>query len=351
MEDLADGASASPATQRVWQAHPSPYGVPFYYNPATKESRWTIPTGPLDRIIPAGKMEMKEAPKEAEKKQGDEGEEGAGQLEHADTAETAEAGEVCSLSSSSSSDESHPEGMQTLTAQERAHLKVEEFTKMLQEKKLTTSDRFESWLPRLTADPRFTAVPKSQRKPLFQKILHKMTSEKRHVDAAARRHNRTALEELLKTAEANGLLDKVQASEEAIAKISASNLGQDACWQNAPLAERAHMVEAAVATLMQKRTAAGQLALREFRTLLQEKIFQPPDDSTELPSFEDVKQRLRHELRWKSLASKTLRQQVYNQMWQECSSRLAASRKAKADEEDDAKFAVLSLCRLDVLFV
>jgi hypothetical protein len=41
-----------PSIQQVWEVHPSPYGVPYYYNPKTKESRWTVPTGPLDRVVP-----------------------------------------------------------------------------------------------------------------------------------------------------------------------------------------------------------------------------------------------------------------------------------------------------------
>ena len=53
-----------------WEVHPSPYGVPYYYNPKTKESRWTVPTGPLDRILPP--ESKKPEPKEEEAKPAEE---------------------------------------------------------------------------------------------------------------------------------------------------------------------------------------------------------------------------------------------------------------------------------------
>lgn len=40
------------ASRQVWEVHPSPYGVPYYYNAKTKESRWSVPTGPLDIVVP-----------------------------------------------------------------------------------------------------------------------------------------------------------------------------------------------------------------------------------------------------------------------------------------------------------
>lgn len=54
--------------KRIWEAHPSPYGVPYYYNPQTKESRWSLPTGPLDLVVP---VEAQAAPtkKNAKKKE------------------------------------------------------------------------------------------------------------------------------------------------------------------------------------------------------------------------------------------------------------------------------------------
>ena len=45
--------------QQLWEVHPSPYGVPYYYNPKTKESRWTVPTGPLDRVVPKKEVSQK----------------------------------------------------------------------------------------------------------------------------------------------------------------------------------------------------------------------------------------------------------------------------------------------------
>merc|ERR1712232_691828 len=42
-----------------WEAFKSPQGSLYYYNPATKESRWHLPTGPFDVIVPAGTVEAR----------------------------------------------------------------------------------------------------------------------------------------------------------------------------------------------------------------------------------------------------------------------------------------------------
>ena len=329
--------SIDPASSKLWEAHPSPYGVPYYYNPVTKESRWTIPTGPLDRVVPAGSQgsQGKEVvPKSA-------GPPDAAQAEAVAPSQPPQPAEsVCSVSSCSSgsdSETSQTQTAQTLTAQERAQLKVQQFTQMLEELKVPASDRFETWLPRLAADLRFTAVPKAQRKPLFQKVLQRMAAGKREVEASTRRHNRQALEELLSAAESQGILDKATTAEEAIAKISANDLGQNPCWKTTPLTEKSRMTEVLLRSISQKKALAEEQSARDFRALLHETFFKDPDG--ELPTFEEARKMLRYETRWKALTSRTLREGVYNEMSNDRSLKLTAARKAKADEEDDAGLA------------
>ena len=335
---------AVPASVKVWEAHPSPYGVPYYYNPATKESRWTIPTGPLDRVIPARGTGEKELAKRGEKEaQASEVfEEESRQQRH----KLDKQAEVCSVSSSFSSGCSGESGSeddkQILTAKERAQQKVQQFTQLLQDRKVPSGDLFETWLPRLASDPRFIAVPKTQRKPLFQKVLQRMAAEQRGLESSARRHNRQAFEDLLSAAESHGMLDKVKTAEEAIAQISASHLSGEPSWQNTSMADKTRLIEALVKSITQKKAIAEERSVRDFRALLQEMLCKNAE-GTDLPSFEHARQLLRHQPRWKALASKALRQRVYNEMSRDHYMKWVAARKSKADEEDDARLLSIVL--------
>ena len=121
--------------RQVWEAHASPYGVPYYYNPKTKESRWSVPTGPLDVVVPAAckepktiktqsaKASSKAATKLATKKEP--------QVEYVSS----------SCSTSESDDVPNPQ-----SAAERAKEKVDNFKALLEEKGVQGFDTFDNWL-------------------------------------------------------------------------------------------------------------------------------------------------------------------------------------------------------------
>ena len=106
--------------RQIWEVHPSPYGVPYYFNPKTKESRWSVPTGPLDLVVPPEEP-AKPAPKKTAK-----------QTEPA-AKPAQEAAEFVSSSCSSGSEDEETPG-DGASAADRAKQKVEDFKALLEEK-------------------------------------------------------------------------------------------------------------------------------------------------------------------------------------------------------------------------
>ena len=86
---------------------------------------------------------------------------------------------------------------------------MENFKAMLQEKGVQGFETYEAWLPRLLGDARFRAVPKSQRRKLFQRVAQSLGAGQRKLQADARRQGREGLVQLLELAKNQGQLQAV----------------------------------------------------------------------------------------------------------------------------------------------
>ncbi|CAJ1449691.1 unnamed protein product [Effrenium voratum] len=217
--------------KRIWEAHPSPYGVPYYYNPQTKESRWSLPTGPLDLVVPveAQTKATQAAPTKKNAKKKEPGK---------DASE-----KPLSVSSSASSDSEAEEGNPAkLSVAERTKLKVTAFTEMLEEKEVQAFDSFERWLPSLVTDQRFLAIPKKARKGLFLSVAQGLSKGRRRSEAEQRQSGRAGLQELLGQAKQADWFREAQSTAAAVASLEL-RFKSDERWQNA--FEKWRWVEAA----------------------------------------------------------------------------------------------------------
>lgn len=298
-----------PSIQQVWEVHPSPYGVPYYYNPKTKESRWTVPTGPLDRVVP------KEVSQEASV---------ATQVAE----ETKKEPEVECISSSCSSTSESDDVPNPLSAAERAKLKVENFKAMLQEQGVRAFDTFNAWLPRLLGDARFTAVPKSQRRKLFQRLAQSLGEGQRKLEADSRRQGREGFLQLLELAHSQGQLESVSLAA-TMAELE-RHFAQDGRWTQVAAPERQRLVELRWADVRKLKQEEEQKAARAWRSWLLEKVFHHP--AMRPPAFDALPMTDAASFEALPVAR---RRAIYEELAAELARKAASEKKAEADEEDD----------------
>eukprot|EP00435_Cladocopium_sp_Y103_P048931 s2478_g14.t1 len=305
--------------QQVWEVHPSPYGVPYYYNPKTKESRWTVPTGPLDRVVPKKEVAQKASVA----------------AEVAEESKTLAGGFTCMkepevecISSSCSSTSESDDVPNPLSAAERAKLKVENFKAMLQEQGIQAFDTFNAWLPRLLGDARFTAVPKSQRRKLFQRLAQSLGEGQRKLEADSRRQGREGFLQLIELARSQGQLESASL-DMTLAELE-RHFAQDSRWAQVAAPERRRLVELKWAEVRKVKEEEEQTAARAWRSWLLEKVFhqalRPPAfdalPMTEAPAVDAALPMAR-------------RRAIYEELAAELARKVASEKKAEADEEDD----------------
>lgn len=302
----------------TWEVHPSPYGKPYYFNPSTKESRWALPTGPLDVVVlPKEKATTEATPATAS----------------SDRVE--DKGEATSSDSSSSEEEGGETGSDGLTAEEKARAKLRRFAEMLEERGIKPFDRYEKCVPKLLGDSRFTDVPVSQRKALFQQEVKRLGTGRSKADAVVKRQGQQALSALLISVRAQGFFDELQSAEEALDKLATSKFSEDERWRLAPPGDRQRLVARTVTEVIAQRHARTEQAAKDLRALLQETVLSPARVGAEMPTFDDAQRQLRQESRWKAVETVAQRQHVFDTVASEASKQWLAKKRRQAEDEDE----------------
>mmetsp|Transcript_71157 Transcript_71157/g.231131 ORF Transcript_71157/g.231131 Transcript_71157/m.231131 type:complete len:445 (-) Transcript_71157:718-2052(-) len=298
---------AGGAPHRVrWEVFPSPHGPPYYYNPVTGESRWVLPTGPFDVIVPGKKNNDSGAT--ASSNAGGRGSpprRRASAEPGAAEGEGAGCGTGSSSSSSSSASSSGDEGAGERPAGAGAKRKplsrLEAFREMLLERGVGCFDRYETWLPRLLGDARFTVVPLMERKKTFTEVARLLGKQQRQVDAGARLAACKGFAALVAAARERGLLSGARNAAEALSKMAKSDLGADKRWGAAAPKDRERML----AEVLKEEGKANQeeaiTAVKAFRAMLQEAIIGPAESAgADPPPFGEARRLLRGDARWKA---------------------------------------------------
>eukprot|EP00930_Biecheleria_cincta_P030829 TRINITY_DN21372_c0_g1_i1.p1 TRINITY_DN21372_c0_g1~~TRINITY_DN21372_c0_g1_i1.p1 ORF type:complete len:517 (-),score=131.59 TRINITY_DN21372_c0_g1_i1:12-1562(-) len=303
----------------TWEVHPSPYGKPYYFNPLTKESRWALPTGPLDVVVlPKEKSDTAEA---------------TPGISSSDKA--ADKDESTSSDSSTSEEEGGEKGSDATTAEEKARAKLRRFAEMLEERGIRPFDRYEKCVPKLLGDSRFTDVPLSERKALFQQEVKRLGTGRRKTDAEVKRKGQQALSELLTSVIAQGVFDDVQSAEEALEKLATSDFSKDERWRLAAHGDRQRLVTRVFGELIAQRRARAEHAAKDFRALLGETVLSPAKVGAEMPTFDDAQNMLGQELRWKAVDTVAQRQQIFATVASEASKQWLAKKRRQAEDEDE----------------
>jgi len=333
---------AGGAPHRVrWEVFPSPHGPPYYYNPVTGESRWVLPTGPFDVIVPGKKNNDSGAT--ASSNAGGRGSpprRRASAEPGAAEGEGAGCGTGSSSSSSSSASSSGDEGAGERPAGAGAKRKplsrLEAFREMLLERGVGCFDRYETWLPRLLGDARFTVVPLMERKKTFTEVARLLGKQQRQVDAGARLAACKGFAALVAAARERGLLSGARNAAEALSKMAKSDLGADKRWGAAAPKDRERML----AEVLKEEGKANQeeaiTAVKAFRAMLQEAIIGPAESAgADPPPFGEARRLLRGDARWKAVVDIAERQRLYGDVASEAARRIHAKRKARAEDEDE----------------
>lgn len=303
----------------TWEVHPSPYGKPYYFNPSTKESRWTLPTGPLDVVV---------LPNEKATAEATPGTASSDRVEDKD-------GATSSSDSSTSEEEGGEKGSDGMTAEEKARAKLRRFAEMLEERGIKPFDRYEKCVPKLLGDSRFTDVPVSQRKALFQQEVKKLGTGRSKADAMAKRQGQQALSQLLVSVRAQGFFDELQSAEEALDKLAASKFSEDERWRLAAPGDRQRLVARTLGDVIAQRRARNEQAAKDLRALLQETVLSPARVGAEMPTFDDAQKLLCQEPRWNAVDTVAQRQHVYDTAASEASKQWLAKKRRQADDEDE----------------
>eukprot|EP00401_Gymnodinium_catenatum_P063262 CAMPEP_0117609908 /NCGR_PEP_ID=MMETSP0784-20121206/81589_1 /TAXON_ID=39447 /ORGANISM="" /LENGTH=622 /DNA_ID=CAMNT_0005413273 /DNA_START=35 /DNA_END=1899 /DNA_ORIENTATION=- len=370
------GSTAQNADERVsgaigragvvqWVAHPSPYGVPYYHNARTGESRWALPTGPRDVVVPAAPKAPAEGPvadsvfaTSLPCGNGFHHGEVAG-LQHrqqrpplqsrsgaASSAPVACSGSSSGDTSSSEASSSSPADEEQGDVERRQELgvlkgvaaKLEAFRSLLVEKKVGRFDRYEMWQQRLLVEPRFCAVPKDLRRQLFLKEQARLGERQGHAKALARKRARNALSEFIAVAKERGFLNAACDAPAVVARISQSDLGEDRRWLGVEASARERFVAAALRESREEEGAKAEEMGRAFRSLLQDRVLSGHCSSGPLPPWEDAQRMLSDDDQYRSLGSPDLCRRIYSEMVQEAERQtLQAVRRRKQDKDEMAE--------------
>lgn len=344
---LTTAVTAAPHQVR-WEVHASPSGVPYYHNASTGVSRWTLPTGPLDLIVPPVGIGPAAV-----------GVQSAGKDVAAAAVVTTnlECGACGSSSSGSSSSGRSPSPHSGTTdaardssnradgkanALRNAHNRLTAFRELLSEiGAVGRFDRYETWLPRLLGDSRFAAIPAGDRHRLFQQEVKLLAQQKRRAAADAQQRACRTFAPLLAVACQRGLLHDAQTVEQAVAAIAHSDLGRDPRWHSTSQDERQRLVKQAFDKEMHRRSEVAAAASRAFRSMVQQVILAPAEVACqEPPPFGEARRMLRADPRWKAVSDADMRQQLYSAAAAEAALRLQQKRRRQADDEDE-----LAACR------
>eukprot|EP00927_Polykrikos_kofoidii_P059842 TRINITY_DN54964_c0_g1_i1.p1 TRINITY_DN54964_c0_g1~~TRINITY_DN54964_c0_g1_i1.p1 ORF type:complete len:855 (+),score=186.00 TRINITY_DN54964_c0_g1_i1:371-2566(+) len=205
------------------------------------------------------------------------------------------------------------------------------FKQMLIEKGVKAFDKFEKWLPKLVADPRFIAVPgQKERKTLFDALSKRIDSERKKKAAVVKRDGREGFRELLAQAERRGLLHDRPIA--AVQRALEERFEDDSRWIGVPERERDRLVAEAAEESTQRRKKEREEALHGFRALVVEKLRGREDDP---PPFHVLRRKLEKDTRWEPVRDTAERERVYQQVVRELvTSRRQKQRRQRLDEDD-----------------
>eukprot|EP00928_Gymnodinium_smaydae_P046728 TRINITY_DN31149_c0_g1_i1.p1 TRINITY_DN31149_c0_g1~~TRINITY_DN31149_c0_g1_i1.p1 ORF type:complete len:601 (-),score=140.31 TRINITY_DN31149_c0_g1_i1:110-1912(-) len=372
--------------EQRWEVHPSPYGVPYYYNPSSGESRWTLPTGPNDVVLPPGATAStsgtgaaeeeaanaaaasKPAPADAAacgpgdvaeaKEDGKEKKTEAMPLRKRPRPEGVSSDSEASAASSSSSSSSSGSASSKRTKAARAELTalrgvsaaLEGFGALLREKGVGRFDSYEMWRPRLAGDPRFLAVPLDLRQRLFLREAKRLGEARQRCDAKARARGRQAFEELLSSEEGSRLLlgdDDNAGVDSVLERLAGSALASDERWMAvAEPKERQSLVSAALRRARDRRRQEREAAVAAFQSAVKTWLSglgrRSPSSASEVlagdalavPSWDEAKVALTGDRSFQALSAVDEAKRIYEELARaEEQRRLQAMRDAKRDRD------------------
>jgi len=313
-----------------WEAYPSPYGAPYYHNPATGESRWTLPTGPYDVVVlpdvPTNVDEKGNAPAEAA-------------VESTVPASEASLSPSSSSSSSCDSDGEHGSASGTIDTLRTMNARLEGFRTLLKEKCIKPFDKYETWLPKLLSDPRFVAVPPAERRQLFACEARRLGERQRRNTEGLRQRNCKAFEGLLASAKERGLLSRALTAEQALATIADSDLGRDVRWGHTAPSDRARIVAASLDEDLRRRQEETIVACRAFGEMVQERVLRPGAAAGAAaeppPSWPKARRSLRDDPRYQAVDSAAVRERLYGELAAEAERRWLQMKRRQADDDDE----------------
>lgn len=323
----------APPTRVAWEARRSVQGVVFYHNLATGESRWVLPTGPFDIVVPSSAVG---------------GGTGEPKLIAATSAPGAAGTGGGSSSSSSSSGNDSSEDSADPPGAGKPKGKVEAFRDMLRERGVGGFDRYEAWMPKLLSDRRFTAIALCDRKVLFQQEAKRLFEQSRRGTAAAKRNAFLTFAPIVAAARSQGLLHGARTTADALASIAKSDLGADSRFTSASRGVRERLIGEALREQQRERDTEVAESVTAFRALLQAAVFGPAAKACkEPPPFGDVRRQLREDPRWKAVSDAGLLQELFTAAAAEAAQRLQQRRRKRAEEEDELASRRLRMRRQD----
>jgi len=214
--------------------------------------------------------------------------------------------------------------------------RLEAFREMLLERGVGCFDRYETWLPRLLGDARFTVVPLMERKKTFTEVARLLGKQQRQVDAGARLAACKGFAALVAAARARGLFSGARNAAEAVSKMAKSDLGADKRWGAAAPKDRERMLAEVLKEEGKANQEEAMTAVKAFRAMLQEAIIGPAESAgADPPPFGEVRRLLRGDARWKAVVDVAERQRLYGDVASEAARRIHAKRKARAEDEDE----------------
>jgi len=205
------------------------------------------------------------------------------------------------------------------------------FRQLLEERAVGPFDAYETWLPRLSKDPRFLAVPQSKRKALFKAERQRLGAQCRQSASTARRSGSDGFQELLRTAKSQGLL-RARTVAEALSAMERTDLATDSRWHGVSQAERVKFTTKAVEAERERAKRESAEAEHAFRLMIKERVLGTRD--AEPPTWSEVADSLLEDPRCQALRPED-RERLYTELATRASQGWLRAQKRLAQNEDE----------------
>eukprot|EP00929_Paragymnodinium_shiwhaense_P120392 TRINITY_DN9231_c0_g1_i1.p1 TRINITY_DN9231_c0_g1~~TRINITY_DN9231_c0_g1_i1.p1 ORF type:complete len:870 (+),score=268.88 TRINITY_DN9231_c0_g1_i1:113-2722(+) len=316
-------------------------GFKYFYHKKSKKTAWECPREIAKEVAELDGVLGFQAPDEAEGAQdaGKSAEGGAG-LTNGPPGAPEAGGEVAGESAAEAEEVPLTKAEKKAKAEAKkeaeknaaeAKNRLMNFKNMMMEKGVKAFDKYETWLPKLIHDSRFTVVPSKDRKTVFETLAKRIDAEKKKKATAEKKTGRDGFRQLLAEAEKAELLTD-QPVAQVLRKLE-RKFDEDSRWKGLLAKERERLITEAIQELSKKKKDETEKSQYAYRQLVQETLRGHEQDP--LP-WRDARRKMEKDPRWAPVSS-VEREKLYEQAAKDAKAASRQKQRRSRQEQEEVE--------------